>query len=175
MEVISIVAMILLTLLGFCAGITLKAGKSAIVQPGLIDLILVLILWIIIIILRLSLDINHWLYLVIGLGLGVVTGYLSAVPRQFNLQPALAPQPSGDVSANAVTRTWQTWTAFSKRLGHVQTRIFLAYFYLILVAPVAVMVRLFSDPLSIGKQKPESQWTMTDESENDTDQFRRQF
>lgn len=175
MEVISVIAMLLLTLLGFCAGISLKAGKSAIVQPGLIDLILVLILWISIIILRLSLDINHWLYLVIGLGLGTVTGYLSAVPRRFSTQPELVQQTAGYVSANIVARTWKIWTAFSKRIGHVQTRIFLAYFYLILVAPVALMVRFFSDPLSIRKQRPESQWTLTDENENETDRFRRQF
>jgi hypothetical protein len=46
-------------------------------------------------------------------------------------------------------RAWEGWKSFGRKLGDFQARLILTIFYFIIVAPFSLLVRLFSDPLSL--------------------------
>jgi hypothetical protein len=48
---------------------------------------------------------------------------------------------------------WQRWKSFGKRVGDAQARLLLSFFYYVLLAPFALALRRWSDPLGI---KPRS-------------------
>jgi hypothetical protein len=46
-------------------------------------------------------------------------------------------------------RFWESWKRFGKRVGDIQARLLLTFFYYVLLAPFALAVRRWSDPLGI--------------------------
>jgi hypothetical protein len=46
-------------------------------------------------------------------------------------------------------RAWEAWKSFGRKLGDFQARLILSFFYFIIVAPFSLLVRFFSDPLSL--------------------------
>jgi hypothetical protein len=46
-------------------------------------------------------------------------------------------------------RLWEGWKRVAKRIGDFQVRLLLLLFYFLVLAPFALAVRWFSDPLSI--------------------------
>lgn len=50
-------------------------------------------------------------------------------------------------------RIWQSWKRAAHAIGTFQARVLLTAFYVVLVLPFGIFVRLFSDPLRI-KQRP---------------------
>jgi hypothetical protein len=51
-------------------------------------------------------------------------------------------------------RAWTAWKRIAHRIGHVQARILLTLFYFVILAPFAVALRLFADPLAIKPGTP---------------------
>ena len=49
-------------------------------------------------------------------------------------------------------RVWQGWKRLAQAIGTFQARVLLTIFYAVLVLPVGVLVRLFSDPLRIRRR-----------------------
>jgi len=47
-------------------------------------------------------------------------------------------------------RVWEWWKPIASKIGDFQARGILVLFYFVLLAPFALAVRLFTDPLSIG-------------------------
>jgi saxitoxin biosynthesis operon SxtJ-like protein len=43
---------------------------------------------------------------------------------------------------------WKGWLAIAKKIGHFQSQLILALVYFIVVAPFALAVRIFKDPLN---------------------------
>jgi hypothetical protein len=56
-------------------------------------------------------------------------------------------------AAGLLRRLWEGWKRFGKRLGDIQARLLLTFFYFVLLAPFALILRRWGDPLSI---KPNS-------------------
>jgi hypothetical protein len=46
-------------------------------------------------------------------------------------------------------RAWEAWKSFGRKLGDFQARLMLSLCYFVIVAPFSLLVRLFSDPLSL--------------------------
>jgi hypothetical protein len=46
-------------------------------------------------------------------------------------------------------RAWRRWVVIAHRLGDAQARLLLSAFYLVILAPFALGLRLFSDPLRL--------------------------
>jgi hypothetical protein len=46
---------------------------------------------------------------------------------------------------------WAGWKSFAHRLGNFQARLILTILYFVLIAPFCLLVRFFSDPLSLKK------------------------
>ena len=67
---------------------------------------------------------------------------------------------------------WRGWKALATRIGHFQSRLLLVVLYFLAVGPVAVVVRMISDPL--GLKGTGSTWT-TRERTISMERSRKQF
>ena len=54
-------------------------------------------------------------------------------------------------------RLWKWWVPRAHRIGNFQARLILTIFYFTMFMPLAILVRLFTDPLRI-KPKTEKGW-----------------
>lgn len=52
---------------------------------------------------------------------------------------------------------WRGWLIVAKKIGHVQSQIILTLIYFVVLAPFALAVRLFSDPLGL-RGAPSWRW-----------------
>lgn len=174
MEVLSYIIILLLSLIGYSAGVTGKAGKSVVAQPQVVDLALILIIWALAIYLRLTTDLNRWFYVIIWLAIGIIVGIAAAWPRKFPQEKKIS-KDLKSIKRRLLGRLWQSWSGFAKRLGDFQNRIILSLFFFTLVVPIALAVRSFSDPLHIKQYRQTSNWFPKPEVETKPEQFRRQF
>ena len=46
-------------------------------------------------------------------------------------------------------RLWQKWKTVAQKIGDFQARLILGVFYFVLLAPFALVLKLFSDPLHL--------------------------
>ncbi|MGE5302694.1 MAG: hypothetical protein ACM3TN_05155 [Alphaproteobacteria bacterium] len=46
-------------------------------------------------------------------------------------------------------RFWEAWKRFGKRIADMQARLLLSFFYFVLLAPFALALRRWGDPLGI--------------------------
>ena len=168
MEILGIIAVVLLTLVGYSSGVTLASRKQPFL-PTLLDLVLVSILWIVIFRLRGELE-NRWLMFAIRLGLGILVGYIATAIRlrrkgtKLELPKSELPAHARDKAVknqeeNIIKRLWFRWTRFAAVMGNVQSRIIMGFFYFIVVTPFGLIVRIFNDPLQMKKQPSGSNWT----------------
>jgi len=72
-------------------------------------------------------------------------------------------------------RLWAGWKAFWYRVGSVQTRLILSVLFFVLVAPFAMGVKIFSDPLRIKDKGNESHWLPRIKSNIGLEESQRQF
>ena len=173
MSVLSFIALILLSLLAYSGGVVGRAGKSSDIKPQLIDLSLVLIIWAGAIYSRLTFPLNRWLLILIWIVLGALIGIVSAWPRKTRgTKPKII---SKETSPNLLKHIWQSWKAFSLRLGSFQSRIWLSLFFFIFISPAAVLLKAFSDPLGIKKYSKISHWLPKKDIGSDLEQYKRQF
>ena len=52
---------------------------------------------------------------------------------------------------------WNAWKVLATRIGHFQSRLILVLLYFVAVGPLALIVRMVSDPL--GVKRAGSAWT----------------
>ena len=50
---------------------------------------------------------------------------------------------------NTFRGLWTAWKALAARVGHVQSRLLLVVLYFVAVGPIALVLRLVSDPLDV--------------------------
>ena len=53
---------------------------------------------------------------------------------------------------------WQWWKRIAEKIGHFQAKLLWGLLYFVVVAPFAVGVKVFSDPLRIKKKSSDSWW-----------------
>ncbi len=84
----------------------------------------------------------------------------------------------GDIEAepqSAPRRLWEWWKRVARIIGDFNARVILTIFYCVLLTPFALMVKLFTDPLSI-KAKTEKRWLQREEKDGDPlEKAARQF
>jgi hypothetical protein len=61
-------------------------------------------------------------------------------------------------------RLWQGWKRVARKIGDFNARVILTLFYFIFLAPFAIAIRTFTDPLSI-KSKSAPSWGIKPEAE----------
>ncbi len=72
-------------------------------------------------------------------------------------------------------RLWKWWKPIAEKIGNFQARIILSVFYFIFVTPIALGVKLFSDPLKIKESDQGSWWIPREQGENSMEEAGRQF
>jgi hypothetical protein len=68
---------------------------------------------------------------------------------------------------------WRWWQKIAKKIGDFQARLILTIFYIVIVLPLGLIVRLFGDPL--GRKKSATGWEVKPETSVSLDSARRQF
>ena len=69
-------------------------------------------------------------------------------------------------------KAWLGWKSFAHKLGNFQARVILTVLYFVVIAPFCLIVRLFSDPLSLKSKTPKG-WIERTEGDSPTDDGRR--
>ena len=168
MNLLSILALVMLALVGYAAGVTAVARHKTI-APTVWDLLLVLIIWIAAFALRGTL--GHWLSLLVWLlAAGVVGGVVTAVRR---------PQPPAQVPLrrrydNPFRRFWETWKQFANDMGNFQSRLLMGFFYFTLLAPFGAGARLTGDALHLKPPQTNSGWQAKEPTPLTIEESRRQ-
>lgn len=71
-------------------------------------------------------------------------------------------------------RLWNGWKIFAKKVGSFQSRLLLVFLYFVVVAPFALFVRIWKDPLRI-KRVEGLNWIDRKVHSRDLETLRRQF
>jgi hypothetical protein len=74
-----------------------------------------------------------------------------------------------------IRRSWIWWKGIARIIGDFNARVILTLFYFIFLAPFALAIRFFTDPLTI-KNKTAPSWGIKTEAEGTLmEQAKRQF
>ena len=174
MDIISFIALILLSLVGYSGGAVGVVGKSVNLKPQIIDLILIGTVWTGAIYSRITLNVNKWVLILVWIAFSIIMGILTISFRKLTKEN----QSTNDVrtmKTNTIKKLYQSWKNFSERMGNFQNRIILSLFFFIFVSPFALAMKIFSDPLKIKKRRKKSHWLPKKEMKIELEQFRRQF
>ena len=72
-------------------------------------------------------------------------------------------------------RLWNWWKPIAEKIGNFQARIILSVFYFVFVTPIALGVKLFSDPLRMKKSDRDSWWLPREAKETSMEEAEKQF
>ncbi len=72
-------------------------------------------------------------------------------------------------------RAWKWWQGVARKIGDVQARILLTFFYFVVVSPFALVVRYGSDPLAIKEHTPRGWRRRLDEQHISLQRAKGQF
>ncbi|MCS7259405.1 MAG: hypothetical protein NZ765_01280 [Anaerolineae bacterium] len=147
MELASNVALVLLTLTGYSAGVALGA-RNRIPVPGLLDLMVIVLLWVGAISTRATL--GRWLAIGVWVLIGLMVGLMLAYARRTQYTKAEHNTPAANL--------WQAWKVFARRMGNYQGRVFMALLYFTVVLPFGAVATFLGDPLGIKRKRSASNW-----------------
>ena len=170
LELISSLALALLTLAAYSAGAVLS-GRGKAVTPTLADLGSVIVLWAIGLAGRDPL--GRWPAMAAGAGGGLAAGAILAALRRSSYPEAR--REARQKAAGHLRRAWDTWKRFAADLGSYQSRIWLALFFFTVVAPFGLLTRLFSDRLLLKPPSEGSLWSAWNRADRELEYGERQF
>ena len=76
--------------------------------------------------------------------------------------------------ASLLRRAWHGWKRIGRKIGDFQARVLLTVFYFVIVAPFALAIRTFGDPLAI-KPTTARGWRPRPPAPTSVTSARRQF
>jgi len=173
MEILSFIALILLSLVGYSAGVTIITGRASVPKPHITDLGFIVFIWGAAVYSRSIVDLNKWLLILCWLVLGSGIGMLSVLLIKRFGKPALQEKKADTFQIKG--NVWKRWKNFSLRMGSFQSRIVLSLFFLVFVFPFALITKIFINPLKLKEKKSASYWDPKQEAHRDIDEYRRQF
>ena len=157
MHILSLVAAMLLALFGYSVGNALRAGKAAARKPGALDLLLVLALWAAVGVARGRTEMNDWLFIPAAIAVGFLIGSVAGfVIRSSPSCPASVVEPH--IEKHLQTKRFPRLRVFLFKAGTFQSQIFLGLVFIVVLGPVALAVKAFSDPLRIKKGGTDTHW-----------------
>ncbi|NIM94599.1 MAG: hypothetical protein GTO18_12940 [Anaerolineales bacterium] len=172
MEVLSVIALLLLIMVGYSSGATLAAGRGRTASPTLLDLGILVVLWTIALLSRPAL--GRWGSIILWVALALLISTLLTRIR-LGPRPSAESVPTVKASGPWWRRVWERWKVFAAEMGNYQGRILLAAFYFIVLTPWGIMVRIFSDPLQTRSTSSTSHWSEREDSPPDFEEAQRQF
>jgi len=171
MSFASNLALILLALAGYSSGAAL-AGRGKQVFPGLFDLLVVLVAWAAALATS-GLPGRVWA-IIVWFVIGLVAGASLTKLRPGNYTRQLQ-APAERPESGKLRQWWKKWQAFAANVGYYQGRVLLAFFYFVIVAPFALLVRWFGNPLHKRRADDGSFWVKRPAPEQAWEKARQQF
>lgn len=171
-------------MVGYSSGVALVArGRDLL--PAIVDLVVLLLVWMGAFWLRAALDVSRLTALAVGLLMGLLVGALVTAVRlttsrtpppmpKSELPEHVRDQGETAVSPNLLRRLWDRWNVFAIRMGSVQARLFMSYFYFIIVTPFALLGKLLGDPLHTRHSPTETAWSAREPVAADVEAAREQ-
>ena len=166
MDFLSALALILLTLVGYSSGIALAGGNRE-MKPVFMDLVFVAVLWVVAFQSRDAL--GKWgailVWLIMGLLIAMaLTRIRLRSDTAVMIPESELPEHAQDTENTAVTgnifvRMWENWKLFAAKMGSVQGRMIMGFFYFVIVTPFGLGLRLLSDPLTIRTTPQQTGWS----------------
>lgn len=166
-EVLSLIAAVLLTLVGYSSGAS-GAGRVKGAVPRIADLVFVTAVIVGVLVLRPEL--GKWWALLLGVVLGALAGIFT-IP--FRPPEDAAPEPVSAAGDQDVGRMQARWQSFLLEMGNFQGRMIMAFFYFFLVTPFAALSRLGSNPLDPDRDT-DTLWMERSPSASTLDEIRKQ-
>jgi hypothetical protein len=83
--------------------------------------------------------------------------------------------PHDTGSSGLLRRFWERWKRFGKKIADIQARLLLTIFYYVLLAPFALALRRWGDPLGIKTGSPKGWHTRAPGNGTPKEQAARQF
>lgn len=87
----------------------------------------------------------------------------------------MAEKPEAITKRSALRDFWEAWKRFGKRMGDIQARALLTFFYFVLLSPFALAVRWWSDPLAIKARSAKGWRPRGDDQDTPKERAARQF
>jgi hypothetical protein len=172
MDFLSGLALVFLTLTGFSAGAVIGARDRS-PTPRLLDLTVVVVLWITALPFRSAL--GKWAAIGVWLVAAALVSFVLSIVRRNKMPSKQEWVGVVDREGNPLRKLWEGWKGFVVEMGDFQGRILLAFFYISLITPFGVSVRLLSDPLRIKHSNPPSFWNSHPATSGELGDARRQF
>ncbi len=167
-------AVLLLSLAGYSAGVAVKSGRAGTRKPAALDLVLVVLMWAAIVVSRGRAALSRWVWLGIWIAAGLVLGWVMTAVRGYSAaEQASAVEPRQE-REDAETGRLRALRGFSFRMGTFQSQVLLGLLYIVGFGIVGLAVRLFSDPLRIKRATTGSHWTARPDIPADLGLFRKQ-
>ena len=177
METLSYIVLILLSLVGYSAGVTKRAGESDTAEPELIDITVILLIWTAAIFSRLTFELNKWFLILLGVFISFIVGFTVHWIRMPKDRFPLDEKKASPDRNERLTRKnlWAEWKEFSKRMGGFQSRMLLSFIFFTLITPFALIIKIFSDPLNLKNRTGETHWQERKDPSLSLEDYKRQF
>lgn len=174
MKVLATIAVLLLSLVGYSLGNVLRFGRKPVRKPVAGDILLVILMWAALLFAGSRLASGKWLMLGIGIAAGIVLGFLMSLVLGYSKSEVQAAAHAHSAAPTEPRKRFRAWRDLSAKLGTFQSQILLGLLFLIVFAPVALGVKLFSDPLHIKKSGTDSHWSPKVPVASDIELFKKQ-
>lgn len=149
MSVLRTLASVLLLAFSYSLGVTLATRRAGRARPRLIDLAIVL--GMIVGMLITGEAVERWLAITAWLLAAGVVGY--------TLAPETHQRPDSTAGATPGAKgLWAAWKLLAADIGNFQSRLLLAAFYFLVLAPWALIVRTTRNPLRSDSNSPSGYW-----------------
>ncbi len=74
-----------------------------------------------------------------------------------------------------LTRLWAGWKRIAQKIGDFQARVILTLMYFLILGPIALLTKLFRDPLAMKRPPQASAWARKSLEQQGLEAARRQF
>ena len=171
MDFFGLLALILLTLIGYSSGAVI-AGRTRKEPLGLLDFGMAVLF------LAMALGtrslLGKWLAIPIWVILAGLGSALLTEIRYKDLETKkIARQKTS--GRGSLRRSWNWWKVFATEMGNYQGRVLFAFFYFIVVTLFGIGVRLFSDPLMVKQKGRTTSWLQRSSVSHELEAAREQF
>jgi ABC-type transport system involved in multi-copper enzyme maturation permease subunit len=173
-KVLATIAVLLLSLVGYSLGNVLRFGRKPVRRPVTGDILFVILMWAALIFAGSRLAMGKGLWIGIGIAAGLILGFLISLILGYSRSEIQAAAHAHPAAPTEPRKRFRAWRELSSKLGTFQSQILLGLLFLIVFAPVALGVKLFSDPLHIKKSGTDSHWLPKAPVASDIELFKRQ-
>jgi len=89
--------------------------------------------------------------------------------------PADSPRPGRSRGIEMLGRLWARWKVLAQKIGDFQARVILTLLYFVILGPIALLFKLFRDPLGLKPPAGSSVWVSKPAHEDSLEASKRQF